>query len=71
MRELQLFREYLVKAQQRNAQHALKIAGGSLQPGDYGAIVHSAKAAELLGCLIRDLDSLEKDGGEFIKQFLT
>ena len=71
MRELQLFAQYLQKLQSRHARAAVMIASGSLHPQDYGAIVQEAKAAELIGRLIKDLAELEKDSAEFIKIFLA
>lgn len=71
MRELQLFREYLVKVQTRHLFAAVQVASGSLNTSDYWHIVQEAKAAEVISRLIKDLDELERDSGEFIKQFLT
>ena len=71
MRELQLYREFLVKEQERHLKAAQHIASASLSPHDHGAIVAEAKAAELIRRLILDLDSLEADTGEFVKRFLN
>lgn len=71
MRELDLIRQYLQKMQARHMLAAVKIAAGSLQPSDYGAIVQDAKAAEQIGRILKDLEELEKDPAEFIKIFLS
>ena len=71
MRDLDFFREYLMKLQSRHLQNAVKIGAGSINPADYGAIVQEAKAAEQLGRLIKDLDELRKDSAEFVKLHLS
>jgi len=70
MRELQLFREYLIKEEVRHLKAAQHIASASLSPADHGAIVAEAKAAELIRRLIQDLDALENDTADFVKRFL-
>jgi len=70
LRELELFREHLAAERTKRLRAAHTIAVGSTGPADYQRIVAEAKAAEVLAGVIRDLDELDKDTGEFVKKFL-
>ena len=70
MRELQLFREHLAKERAKRLRAAHTIAVSSDGPADYQRIINESKAADVLAGVIRDLDELDKDTGEFVKKFL-
>ena len=70
MREIDLILEYLEKERARHASEAQGLAVSSSDAKDYCSIVAEAKAAELLRQLILDVQLLDKDSGEFVKQFL-
>lgn len=70
MRELELFRQYLVKERARHLEQAHKMASASSSPADYQGIVNEAKAAALIEHLLSDLKLLDHDSGEFVKRHL-
>ena len=70
MRELELFRQHLVKEREKRLTQAHRLAVSTKNREDYVAIVVEAKAAELLGSLLSDLKALDQDSGEFVKRFL-
>jgi hypothetical protein len=70
VRELELFRQYLVKERARHLEQAHKIAAASSEPGDYQAIVNEAKAAATIERIIADLKLLDHDSGQFVQRYL-
>lgn len=70
MRELALFKEHLARERSKRLRAANSIALGSTGPEDYLRIVAEAKAAEVLAGVMRDLDELDKDTGDFVKKYL-
>lgn len=70
MRELELYRQYLVRERAKHLEQAHKIAVGSNSPDDYQAIANEAKAAALIERLLADLKLLDNDSGEFVKRHL-
>lgn len=70
MRELELFRQHLVRERAKHLEQAHKIASASSSAEDYQAIANEAKAAALIERLLGDLKLLDNDSAEFVHRYL-
>lgn len=70
MRELDLFRQYLLRERDKHLAKAHRFAVDSTGPESYMGIAFEAKAADLIARIAGDLKELDRDAGEFAKRFL-
>jgi len=70
MREINLFRQYLMRlrAEKHQQEHARSLV--ACTPGDWLAVSNCAHGAELVTRVIQALNVLERDEAEFLESFL-